>query len=91
MRDRCRREYMTLPDIIGPIRQVIEDHRRADDDRNACRCGAEGIADHPRHVAERIIDRLGLKPDDIDDVKQQIRYATAWFDWELTKLECAEC
>jgi hypothetical protein len=51
----------------------------------------EGISDHPRHVAEQIIDRLGLKPDNIDDVKQQIRYATAWFDWELTKLEGAEC
>ena len=53
--------------------------------------GREGIPDHPRHVAEHIIDRLGLKPDNIDDVKQQIRYATAWFDWELTKLEGAEC
>lgn len=22
---------------------------------------------------------------------QQIRYATAWFDWEMTKLEGAQC
>ena len=85
---------MILPDIVGPIRQVIEDHRPAgdgDDTNASCRCGADGIADHPRHVAERIIDRLGLKPDNIDDVQRQIRYATAWFDWELTKLEGAEC
>ena len=85
---------MIMPDLIEPIRQVIEDHRPAGDvdDRDAsCRCGAEGIPDHPRHVAEQIIDRLGLKPANMDDVKQQIRYATAWFDWELTKLEGAEC
>ena len=79
---------------IGPIRQVIEDHRPTGDvdDRHAsCRCGAEGISDHPRHVAEQIIDRLGLKPANIDDVKQQIRYATRMVDWELTELEGAEC
>ncbi|MGO8967068.1 hypothetical protein [Mycobacterium sp.] len=83
-----------MPDLIEPIRQVIEDHRPAGDvdDRDAsCRCGVEGISDHPRHVAEQIIDRLGLKPANMDDVRQQIRYATAWFDWELTKLEGAEC
>jgi hypothetical protein len=27
----------------------------------------------------------------IDEVKKQIRYASAWFDWELTKLEGSEC
>jgi hypothetical protein len=29
-------------------------------------------------------------PEKIDEVTKQIRYATAWFDWELTKLEGAE-
>ena len=26
-----------------------------------------------------------------DHVKGQIRYATAWFDWELSQLEGAQC
>jgi hypothetical protein len=29
--------------------------------------------------------------DGIDEVKKQIRYASAWFDWELTKVEGAAC
>jgi hypothetical protein len=29
---------------------------------------------------------LDLKAEATDHVKNQIRYATAWFDWELTKL-----
>jgi hypothetical protein len=42
-------------------------------------------------VAEQIVDRLALKPADVDEVKKRFRYASAWFDWELTKLEGAEC
>lgn len=81
-------------DLIEPIRRIIEGHRatpHSDDRHVSCSCGAEGLADHPRHVAEQIADRLGLKPENVDEVNKQIRYATAWFDWELTKLEGAQC
>jgi hypothetical protein len=30
---------------------------------------------------------LGLKPETVHDAKKQIRYATAWFNWELTKIK----
>jgi len=82
-----------LPDLVEPIRRIIESHCATGDSDEAevsCSCGAQKIPDHPRHVAEQIIDRLGLKPENVDDVKQQIRYATAWLDWELTKFEGAQ-
>ena len=63
---------------------------RAADAELTCSCGAEGLTDHPLHVAEQIVDGLGLKPHSIDEAKKQIRYATASLDWELTKLEGAE-
>jgi hypothetical protein len=34
---------------------------------------------------------LDLKADGADHIKKQIRYAGAWFDWELTQLVGAEC
>ena len=49
------------------------------------------MSDHSRHVAEQILDRLGLEPASIDEAKKKIRYATAWLDWELTKAEGAQC
>jgi len=78
--------------LVERVRQIIDDHRadglgRAG--RLTCSCGAEGLSDHPRHVAERILDGLAVKPD-IDEVKKRVRYASAWFDWELTQLEGAE-
>ena len=79
--------------LIGRIRGIIENHRAfgpGADGEYTCSCGANGLSDHPRHVAEQIVGGLGLKPDDVDEVKQRIRYASAWFDWELTKLEGAE-
>ena len=85
---------MTIPDLIGHIREVIEDHRavgHVNDTQVACRCGAEGLSDHSGHVAERILDRLGLEPETVDDAKKRIRYATAWLDWELTTIEGAQC
>ena len=83
-----------MPDLSELIRKVIEDHRatgQVGDAGASCSCGAEGLSDHPRHVAEQIIERLRLKPQDIDETKKQIRYATAWLDWELTILEGAQC
>ncbi|HME78523.1 MAG TPA: hypothetical protein VKI00_23615 [Mycobacterium sp.] len=80
--------------LIERIRQIVADHRAdglGPDARLACSCGAQGLCDHPRHVAEKIVDGLALEPDSIDEVKNRIRYASAWFDWELTKLEGAEC
>jgi hypothetical protein len=77
-----------VPDLTGPLREIIEDHRASEE---SCSCGAEGLSDHSRHVAEQILDRLGLKPEAVDDAKKQIRYATAWLDWELTKIEGAQC
>lgn len=79
-----------MPDPVEPLRSIIENHRvtsQSDDAEVSCSCGAEKILDHPRHVAEHIIDRLGLKTADVDEAKQQIRYATAWLNWELTELE----
>ncbi|HYB80744.1 MAG TPA: hypothetical protein VED43_03645 [Mycobacterium sp.] len=79
--------------LVERVRQIIDDHRadgRWPDGRLPCSCGAEGLSDHPRHVADRILDGLGVKPD-VDEVKKRIRYVSAWFDWELTQLEGAEC
>jgi hypothetical protein len=41
-------------------------------------------------VAEEIVDRLKLRPESVNNVRNEIRYASAWFDDELTKLEGAE-
>ena len=79
--------------VIARVRQIIDDHRAAGVGPDAlltCSCGAEGLTDHPGHVAERVVDGLAIKPD-IDKAKKRIRYASAWFDWELTQLEGAEC
>jgi hypothetical protein len=38
-------------------------------------------------VAQEIVDRLGLRR---EGVSREIRYVSAWFDDELTKLEGAE-
>jgi hypothetical protein len=83
-----------VPDLIRPIREVLEEHRavqHVEGSVTSCSCGAQGLSDHPGHVAERISERLGLKPETIDDAKKKIRYATAWLDWELTKIEGAQC
>ncbi|HTX95490.1 MAG TPA: hypothetical protein VME67_11910 [Mycobacterium sp.] len=83
-----------MTNLSGTIRDIIADHRAARHVAGSgasCSCGAEGLSDHPAHVAEQIIDRLGLKPEKIDEAKKQIRYATAWLNWELTTLEGAQC
>ncbi|HUO37308.1 MAG TPA: hypothetical protein VMU34_05445 [Mycobacterium sp.] len=79
--------------LVERIRQIIDDHRAEDvvaDGQVTCGCGAENLSDHPRHVAEQIVDGLRLAPD-VEHVKKRIRYDSAWLDWELTQLEGAEC
>jgi hypothetical protein len=55
-----------------------------------CRCGAKELSDHPSHVAQEIAARLGLRPERAGHVTNEIRYVSAWFDDQLTKLEGAE-
>ena len=52
--------------------------------------GQEEVSDHARHVAQEIVARLGLRPEEPVNAKDKIRYVSAWFDDELTKLEGAE-
>ena len=84
---------LTMTDLVERIRRVIEQHREVDRDDTpgvGCGCRAQGLSDHPRHVAEEIGDRLKLRPQSVVNVRNKIRYASAWFDDELTKLEGAE-
>jgi hypothetical protein len=79
-----------MSDLVERIRQVIEQHGETDHDAavgTAWRCGGARRSDHWRHLAEEIVDRLGLRP---ETVGREIRYVSAWFDDELTKLEGAE-
>jgi hypothetical protein len=82
-----------MTDLIDRIREIIERHRVADPTAatgHPCHCGAEKLSDHSRHVAQEIVARLGLRPERAVDAKDKIRYVSAWFDDELTKLEGAE-
>jgi hypothetical protein len=79
--------------LVERVRQIVEDHRAegvGSDGRWTCNCGEQGLSDQSRHVADKILAGLAVKPD-VDDVRQRVRYASAWFDWELTLLEGAEC
>jgi len=77
--------------LFERIYQIIDEHRTSGDDTEvACSCGTHGLSDYPRHLTEQIIDGLDLKAEAADHVKNQVRYATAWFDWELTQLEGAQ-
>jgi hypothetical protein len=80
--------------LVEHIGQIIKAHRATDHSDGAgtaCGCGAERLPDHCGHVAEQIVDGLDLKLEGVDEAKKQIRYASAWLSWELTKLEGAEC
>jgi hypothetical protein len=82
-----------MNDLIETIRQIIDHHgedERADDAGRTCGCGATRLSDHSRHVAEEIVKRLRLRPEYVDQVGKEVRYVTALFDDELTKLEGAE-
>jgi hypothetical protein len=79
--------------LMERIRQIVGEHRErhdSDSDQAACSCGAQPLSDYPRHVAEQIVVGLDLRAEATDHVEKQIRYATAWFDWELTTLEGAQ-
>ncbi|MGZ5392482.1 MAG: hypothetical protein ACXWD3_11745 [Mycobacterium sp.] len=78
--------------LVDRIALIIDHHHATGVDVGtdvACSCGAQGLSKHSRHVADQIVDQLGLKPD-IDEVKMRIRYASAMFDWELTRIEGAQ-
>ena len=83
----------TMTDLLDCIREIIERHRVNDFTTatgHRCQCGAEQLSDHSRHVAQEVVARLGLQPERASSVKDEIRYVSAWFDDELTKLEGAE-
>jgi len=78
--------------LVDRIAKIIGDHHAIGGDSGVvCSCGEHGSTDYSHHVANQIIRQLGLTPDSVDDVKKRIRYASAVLDWELTKLEGAEC
>jgi vacuolar-type H+-ATPase subunit E/Vma4 len=64
-----------MTDPTDRIRQILERHR------------AHGQSDHARQVAEAIVAELELRRENVDN---KMRYVSAWFDDELTKLEGAE-
>ena len=64
-----------MTDLIERIRQILERHHPYDE------------SGHARRVAEDIVARLDLRREIAHD---KMRYVSAWFDDELTKLEGAE-
>jgi hypothetical protein len=79
-----------MTDLVEHIRAILEHHHiddRSDLANAGCSCGVVNLADHYRHVAQQIIDRLELRR---EAVGSKARYVSAWFDDELTNLEGAE-
>jgi hypothetical protein len=64
-----------MTDPIERIQEILERHHPYRE------------SGHARHVAEDIVGQLELRRDQVDD---KMRYVSAWFDDELTKLEGAE-
>jgi hypothetical protein len=64
-----------MTDPVGLIQQILERHAPYDE------------SGHARHVAEDIVNCLELRREKGDE---KMRYVSAWFDDELTKLEGAE-
>jgi hypothetical protein len=64
-----------MTDPIERIRQILERHH------------PYGQSDDARRVAEDIVKQLELRRETVDN---KMRYVSAWFDGELTKLEGAE-
>jgi hypothetical protein len=82
-----------MADLIDRMREIIERHRVTDStaaNGYSCHCGAEMLSDHAGHVAQEIVASLRLRPERLGDVEDAIRYVSASFDDELTKLEGAE-
>lgn len=79
-----------MADPVEHIGQLFDNHRidsPGETTQGGCGCGAASEPDHSRRVAQRIVDCLGLRA---ETVGNEIRYVSAWFDGELTKLEGAE-
>ncbi|MGO8967135.1 hypothetical protein [Mycobacterium sp.] len=75
------------------VRRIIDQHARQKNDEGAdagCSCGATGLSDHTLHLAESIVDGLKLRQEPVGDLGKRLRYVSAVFDDELTKLEGAE-
>jgi len=64
-----------MTDPADRLRQILERHQ------------PYGESGHARHVAEDIVAQLGLQR---ENAENRMRYVSAWFDGELTKLEGAE-
>ena len=64
-----------MTDPIEQIRQIVQRHH------------PHMQSDHAHHLAEDIVGQLELRSETAD---KKIRYVSAWFDDELTKLEGAE-
>ena len=86
-----------MTDLVAHIREVIDEHGRRgrhDGGGVSCRCGATDLSDHSSHVAQAIVDRLELRRESADKLRQaisdKVRYGSALLDQELTILEGAE-
>jgi hypothetical protein len=64
-----------MTDPADRIRQILERHQPYEE------------SGHARDVAEDIVAQLGLQR---EHAQNKMRYVSAWFDGELTKLEGAE-
>ena len=64
-----------MTEPVERIRQILERHQ------------PYGQSDHARQAAADIVARLELRRESADN---KMRYVSAWFDDELTKLEGAE-
>jgi hypothetical protein len=83
--DQCPRIVRVVQNYQNRVRP-----HRTDDNGVICDCGATGLSDHSRHLAEEIVKRLGLRPESRSDIRNKVRYVSALFDDEVTKLEGAE-
>jgi hypothetical protein len=64
-----------MTDPIDRIRKILQRHHPYTQ------------SEHAQHVAEDIVGQLELRRETADD---KMRYVSAWFDDEITKLEGAE-
>jgi hypothetical protein len=56
----------SVTNLIERMTRIVAHHRAGGDGKgngSDCRCGASGITDHSRHVAEQIIAHISLQRD----------------------------